>query len=611
MAADEGGSVPEGMIYPVDARSSRNRGGSATSNRRMRTETEVTMDRTGGNPTVLRAQHRHARGRVAAARGPVEAYDRAIRAVAQAPASPEVALVIPSIAPVLDRILERIGVQDDQLVAYADALEWADATVAGFDTFDDQIRAGLLMALVRAILDGDGDLATIGLEVAADAIGHHAARHLAALIADPDADFADWQALQTTLAQIATDERASVAFLTTLGVDDLAAVPTAIEAAWLGAIHRGGDLHGQSAWDVLGTISAVFATASWTLSKPDGLPATYVDDLLALPFTPGDHLAPTLGAIGLLFTAGGFSDGALLPLADLAEAELARFARLGHVGGGVGPWGIHAAPANTILPALGESPAAAAQGPRVAAQLLAMGAIDEGLVGHTMIQVALQSQRDGYTEALEAELVRLGLQEEQIDLWREGMGHVIDELNLIETGLATTMALHREALDAERTMRLSPDARARQRAHDLVDSSPSRLHRTATSPVVGTAVRWLPAIGAGTTMIGHLRDGTPWFESSVRTGASFAGGAGGAKLGGWLAAPLLFAGPAGWVGYGTVVLGFGGAGAWGGDRVAASMFDVDPDRHLWADTVDGRLPPSPVEAPLDTPLGSPSATGGP
>jgi hypothetical protein len=554
---------------------------------------------TRGDVPLLRALGGDLRDRTTTGTGPTGDYDAAVRAFNAGTMSPELATTLTSRAPGIEALLRTIGTTDDQLAAYADAVEWADANVPGFAGMSERVQRDLLQALTAALLDGRSS--TRALErAAADALGTHAAELARSLIDDGDAPLEDWTPLLTLLRQLEGDEAFAVAFLRVLGPRDLAAVPMAIERAWL----EGGGASGSwppdttAAWDALQHVSSTFATASHTIGRPGGLPRTFVPQLLAAP--ADDHvraLPPTFGEVGLLFSAGHFSDAALVPLAG-ALGEWQRARNLPAFAGAHSPWGIFFDPATTMLPAIATSPAAAAASPDVFAQLLAVGQLDL----HTLDVAVLEAARHASADA--AYVTSLGTALEGLRLPAEHVARFTDELlaaglalELVGAGHETIGALSEMVSQAGRDLRSHPDAAARRRASRILRDTPPWVRQLASARGHRMVGRALPAAGVGLDIVGHLDAGRGSVETVVRTaggaGGAMAGSAGAAKV----ASPLLLAGPPGWVGYGTVVVLGGIGGGILGDGLTGLFFRDDPDAELWVREFgrDGIPAPGPPE----------------
>jgi hypothetical protein len=535
---------------------------------------------TWGEVELLRSLGGDLRGRAVSALGPVAAYHGAVMALNGAPATSEVAIHVASRGPALDALLAAIGVADERLVAYADALAWADANVPGLDSLDQESRRALLHRLTDLVL-AEGSLDDS--EAVFAALGEHAADRAEALLADEDATIEDWQDLAALLEAIGQDEAAAAAFFAALGPEGTAQLPQAIEEAWLrGDVTDRWPPDTTAAWDVMLTMSETLAVASHTVGQPGGLPASFFPDLLAQPERFEDRGRwPTDGEIGLLFAAGTFSDAALLPLAARAEQVLPT--AFGPPVGPWSPWGIFADPATTWLPAIAASPMAAASQPRTLVQLVARGQLSEEALDVAMLEAARRSAADdAYAAAHAQEMVALGLLDEgrvpQYQAELEALGVAITGAGATHQ---TISALWDRASTAGRDLRTHPDPAVRSQAARTLQDTPPWLRGVVQNPAFRATGRVLPAAGIGVDVLRHLDAGRGPLETAVRTGTGAAGAAGGGTFAAKTGAPLLAGGPPGWVGYGLWVFTGATVGGRLGDGFGGMFFYEHPDAGLW------------------------------
>lgn len=424
--------------------------------------------------------------RTAASRGPVADYDVAIASLNAALEGSDLPAHFTSYAGELDALLDRLQVDDQMLGAYADALEWADSNLAGFHDLPAPLRDDLLSRFAQAVHDG-GRLGEEAREAAARGVARYAADQTLSLMRDDEASLAAWQDLAQTLEPWADNEVFAVGLADALGSQAFAELPQQVAVAWQRSAASGDgwdDRDQAPAWQALETFSRTLATASHTIAEPGGLDAGFVTALLDAR-NQGPRYAefsPAPGEVGLLFSAGGFSDEALTPVAAFAEEHLSQWAGLGRVGV-MDPWGVFSDPAMTTLPAIAESPVAAGSQPRVLAQLTSLGELtgdDLDLAYHEAARVGGQDPAFRATLLDELEATRLVAEEERDDL----------ALWLIATGRATA-AVSDAAQDTVEALRAHRSRMGRQLAKGNYNPAWARANPEALSQA-GRSLRRTP-----------------------------------------------------------------------------------------------------------------------
>lgn len=550
------------------------------------------MTETWGDTPLLRGLGRELRGRTTTARGPVGAYHAALEAFNAAPKSPELERTLPSRAATLERLLDALGIEDSRLEAYADALEWADSHVPGFGTLPAGLERELLHALTAALL-ADGELAD-GLEVVSRAAATHATQWAQALVASDAATLDDWLDLTDLVRGYADDPVFAATFFMTLGPRVTAEIPQRLHRVWRDSEAYGDgwtSVDSRPAWEALETFSGLLATASHTVGEAEGLDPAFAEALLDAPNDwSGGRYPPSYGEVGLLLVAGGFSDEFLLPVAAFAEELLPDLHGI-RVPDVTSPWGVFDRPALTLLPAIADSPAVAGSQPRVLAQLIGAGLLDEAALDLAMLEAARRTGRDPeFGQTLADELTAVGvLDDDHASAFGDELIAVGYALAAVGASRSTVQGLQERASEAGRAMALSPDPEVRSEAARTLRDTPRWLRRIVHTRGYRIAGRSLPAAGVGLSVLTHLHDGRGPVETAARTGAGFAGAWAGGKGAATVGAPLLAKGPPGWIGYGAVVLGGGIAGGFLGEAAVGSLFATDPDANLWVDELDREL----------------------
>lgn len=426
---------------------------------------------------------------------------------------------------------------------------------------------------------------------------------------DPFAEPADldaWLVLAGQLAPLVEHPEFAARFLSALGAEGTAQVPMSLERAWAESEAGRYPYDPAPAWEALQVFSGLLASASRHLAasgdplrvgdQTGRLPRSFIRDLLAVfEETAGHHgMPPHAAHLGLLLVAGGLSDHILAPVARFAEEVLAeRPGMLLPFGGLMTPWGQFNDPAYTLLPAVAESPMAAASQPRLFAQLLAIGQLSPGDLDIAMLEAARRSHRDpDWQQAHLAELTRLGLfPEEHVNDYGDALLATGLALGAANAGHDTIAALRDRASDAGRNM-THPDPAVRSQASRTLRDTPPWLRQVVRSRGFDVAARGLPAAGVGLDLVGHLADGRDAVEAAARTGGGLAGAWAAGKVAAKTGSPLLAKGPPGWVGYGALMLTSTTAGAIFGDRLVGWLAGDRPQDRLWAvpDDPDRGLP---------------------